>query len=385
MSSRQALILLAVLAFACAATAWFLANFERTTIPVRTGYRAEALGNPWLAAERLLQRMGAKASTVRAVAELGKLPSSGTLVLPAERYILTNELRQALLAWVDGGGYLIVQAEPASQPDPLLDALRIKRFPVRNPRGRNDAYEPVEITLPGSESPSKVDLSRRLRLEAADPVYQFDDGTGNAVVLVEHGVGLVLALNELEFAANHEIGKQEHAQFLWEMMTMVPGDRPVFFFNVPTRLSLAAWLREHAWAPLLGAAALLAIGLWYAVPRFGPIAPDPARSRRRLLDHLRASGRYLWSNGGAQRMLDAARDASLRRIGRVYPDFLALPDADRAQRLAEILGWPEERARQILAPPSAAKMTDFLQAIHLYQAVQEQLALSARNSSRKKQ
>lgn len=71
MSSRQALILLAVLALVGAATAWFLANFERTTIQVRTGYRAEALRNPWLAAERLLQHMGAKASTVRAVAELG--------------------------------------------------------------------------------------------------------------------------------------------------------------------------------------------------------------------------------------------------------------------------------------------------------------------------
>ena len=385
MSSRQVVILIAALGLLAAAAAWFLANFERTTVSVRSGYRAEALRNPWLAAERLLQRMGAKASTVRVVAELQKLPAAGTLVLPAQRYTLTRDARQALLDWVDSGGYLIVQAEPDNQPDPLLDALLVKRFDVRNPHGHGNAHTPAEITLPGSESAVQVDLSPRLRLEADDAVFQFDDGSGNSIVLLERGVGLVLVLNELDFASNRDIGEHQHAQFVWEMVNMVPGDRAVYFFNVPARLSLWAWLKEHAWAPLAGAAALLAIWLWHAAPRFGPIAPDPTRSRRRLLDHLRASGRYLWSNGGAQRMLDAARDACLRRIGRAHPDFLALPDADRAQRLAEILGWPEERARQLLVPPNAAKMVDFLQAIHLYHAVQEQLALSARNSPRTKQ
>jgi hypothetical protein len=123
--------------------------------------------------------------------------------------------------------------------------------------------------------------------------------------------------------------------------------------------------------------------LWYVAPRLGPVAPDPVRGRRRLLDHLRASGRFLWSNGGAQRMLDAARESCLRRITRVYPDVLAIAEPERPQRVAEILGWPEERTRQLLAPAGPAKMMDFLQTIGLYQAVHEQLALNARASSRK--
>jgi hypothetical protein len=385
MSSRQVVILIAILAAIAAALAWFLANYERTTDTVRTGFKAEALANPWLAAERLVRRMGTQSATLRALADLPALPPSGTLLLPSERYALTQATRQALLHWVSGGGYLIVEAEPAEQPDPLLDALGIGRFAVGKPGDRKSTQAPAEIRLPGSETVSLVKISRRLRLEAAAPEFEFDDGTGNALVLVGHEDGLVMVVNDLEFAANTGIGAHQHAQFLWQLVSLVPGDRAVHFFNVPARQSLWGWLKEHAWTALCGAAALLALWLWQATPRFGPIAPDPSRSRRRLLDHLRASGRYLWSIGGAQRMLDAARDACLRRIGRAHPDFLALSEAERPLRLAEILGWPEERARRLLAPPNASRMADFLQAIHLYQAVHEQLALIARTPSRKKQ
>ena len=384
MSSRQVIALIAVLAALAGGTAWFLANFERTTQTVRTGFKAEALRNPWLAAERLAQHMGAKASTVRALADLQALPASGTLFLPAERYALTRATRQALLDWVARGGYLVVEAEPAEQPDELLDALGVERLAIGNSRDGVHAA-PMSIRLPGSEAASQVDSPHGAHLVASEPEFEFDDGNGNFLVLAAHGEGLVMVVAELGFASNRSIGRKEHAQFLWQLVSLVPGDRPVYFFNVPGRLSFQAWLREHAWAPLCGIALMLVLWLWHAAPRFGPIAPDPLRSRRRLLDHLRASGRYLWSHGGARRLLDAARDSCLRRIGRAHPDFLVLPEAERPERLAAILGWPEERARQVLAPPDATRMVAFLQAIHLYQAVHEQLALTARNSSRKKQ
>jgi hypothetical protein len=384
MTSRHIVILISVLALLAGSTMWFLANFERTTHSVRTGYKAEALNNPWLAAERLVQRMGAESTTLRNVVDLPTLPASGTLFLPAGRYALARTTRQALIDWVERGGYLVIEAEPAGQPDPLLDSVGIGRF---NNGHADDVRkrQPVAIRLPGSQVTSTVQLSHRMRLEADEPEFEFDGGNGNVLVLSGHADGLVLALNDLAFASNRSIGRLQHAQFLWELVNLVPGDRPVYFFNAPARQSLQDWLVEHAWAPLCGAAALLALWLWQAAPRFGPIAPDPVRSRRRLLDHLRASGRYLWSNGGAQRMLEAARDSCLRRIGRVHPDFLSLPDAERPARLAEILGWPEERARDVLASGNATRMADFIQTIQLYQAVHEQLALAARNSSRKKQ
>lgn len=382
MNSRQTVVMIGIIALVLAISAWLLANFERTTITVRSGYTTEALRNPWLAAQRLIERMGGKAATVSNPSDLHTLPPSATLVLPAERHSLSPALLSDLLAWLHRGGYLIVEGEAENLLDPLVDALGVRRAAMRPSRGGRAPGQPLEIKLPGSDTTSRVILSRRMRLEAGDSAFAFDPGNGNVLVLVESGDGLALVLNELEFATNRDIGDHQHAQFLWAMLAMVPGDRPVYFFNAPARQSFAGWLARHAWAPLCGLAALVLAWLWHAAPRFGPMAPDPVRSRRRLLDHLRASGRYLWSNGGAQRMLDAARDACLRRIARAHPDFLALPEAERPRRLAEILGWPEERARQLMAPPNATRMADFLHAVHLYQSAHEQL--SARNPSRKR-
>lgn len=385
--SRSQLLIGGILLLAIAAgAAWFFKNFERVTETVHTGYRGEARRNPWLAAERLLLRMGAEASAMRSLPELRTLPAAATLVLPARRHTLTQDLRQSVLAWVEDGGRLIVEAEPAGQPDPLLDALGVTRNAVKRPAGTADRCEadgPFEVVLPGRENGSLVRLSRRLRLDSPNADFAFDGGWGNALLLFQYGKGQVTVLNELDFASNPRIGMEEHARFLWELVSLAPGKIAVYFFNRPGKLSLGDWLRENAWAPLAGGAALLLLWLWYVAPRLGPIAPDPARSRRRLLDHLRASGRFLWSGGGAQRLLDAARDSCLRRITRVHPDFLGIPEADRPRRLAEILGWPEPRARQLLAPANAAKMMDFLQTIGLYQAVHEQLALRARAPSRK--
>lgn len=386
MSRAQGLILLLVLIVAGSATAWFFNNFEEVTEKVHTGYSGEARTNPWLAAQRLLERMGAKAATMRSIPELRTLPASATLVLPARRHSLTQNLQQSILDWVEHGGQLIVESEPIGEPDPLLASLGVRRIAVKKPRGsanRCESNEPFEIVLPGREKGSLVRLARNLRLESPNADFEFDGGWGNALLRFQYGNGQVTVMNELDFASNSRIGAEQHAQFLWELVSLAPGEAVVEFFNRPSRLSLVDWLRENAWAPLSGGALVLLLWLWYVAPRLGPVAPDPARDRRRLLDHLRASGRFLWSNGGAQRMLDAARESCLRRITRVYPDVLAIAEAERPQRLAEILGWPEQRARQLLVPASPAKMMDFLQTINLYQAVHEQLALNARASSRK--
>ncbi|MGH8631007.1 MAG: hypothetical protein ACREU7_09620, partial [Burkholderiales bacterium] len=175
--------------------------------------------------------------------------------------------------------------------------------------------------------------------------------------------------------SNYFIGELDHAEFLWRLVRLDPGTADVFFFNNPQRLSLVGWLRANAWTALASAGGLLLFWLWRIAPRFGPIQPDPERVRRRLLDHLRASGRFLWSNGAAARLLEAARDASLRRVMRAHPDLLATPDSQRAARIAQLLGMTAEQAGTLLVVPAAARMIDFLHTVRLYQEVHERLAL----------
>jgi hypothetical protein len=147
------------------------------------------------------------------------------------------------------------------------------------------------------------------------------------------------------------------------------------FFSDPKKLSLVEWLRANAWSAVAGGVLFLVLWLWSAAPRLGPVAPDPQRARRRLLDHLRASGRFQWAHGGAQLLVDAARDACLRRIAGAHPELLAAPEVERAARLAELMGLDAEQSRLLFARKAPTSMTDFLHTVSLYHTVHERLAL----------
>ena len=380
MNTRPLLIGGLVLVCLALATAWFLANFERRTESEHTGFHGKARRDQWLAAERLLQRMGAKAVSVRSLPELASLPTSATLMLPMGRQSLNPQSRRSLLNWVNHGGRLIVEAEPLYQPDPVLDMFGVQRKAVKAAEGAKKTAADiagrkiVKIDLPPELEPVEALLGRYMDLQARNPIAHFGDDRATAALLLRFGSGHVLALNEFDVFSNRMISEHDHAEFLWRIVQMDSGMPSVFFFFDPKKLSLFDWLGANAWSALASGGLFLALWLWSAVPRLGPIAPDPERARRRLLDHLRASGRFLWVHGGAQLLIDAARDACLRRITRVHPDLIASAEPERSARLQELIGLDVEQSRRLFTQTAPARMIDFLQAIRLYQTVHERLS-----------
>ncbi|MBI3528265.1 MAG: DUF4350 domain-containing protein [Betaproteobacteria bacterium] len=384
-SMRRNLLIGLLLACLAAAAAWFISNFERRTESELVGFQGKARRDPWLAAERLLQRMGMNATAVRSLPELDSLPQSATLVLPKGRQSLSAQSRRSLLNWVSKGGRLIVEAEPAYQPDPLLDALGVRRKAAKETENRkhddgdDTGRELVEIALPPELAPVNVLMKRNFDLQANGALARFGGREATAVLLLQHGRGNVLVLNELDAFSNQLIGTHDHAEFLWRIVQVDQGAPAVLFFSDPKKLSLLGWLRTNAWSAVAGVLLFLLLWLWSAAPRLGPIAPDPVRARRRLLDHLRASGRFLWAHGGSQLLVDAAREACLRRIARVHPDLIAAPgtehEAEREARLAELIGLDAEQSRMLFSQKAPTRMIEFLHTIRLYQTVHERLAL----------
>jgi hypothetical protein len=389
MSLRQILVAALIIVLAATGAGWFLANHERTTEEVFVGFQGRARTDPYLAAERLLQRMGVNAKAVRAMPELRTLPPSATLVLPQARQSITPQLQQSILEWVGQGGHLIIEAEAIHQPDALLDALGVLRTTVEIPKEADEEEhdngdskeeaEPetniVEVSVPADLPPARVRMSQSLSLESESAAGRFGGVYATTLLFIEHGRGLVTVAADLSGISNYYIGDLDHAEFLWRLVILEPDTAEVLFFNNPQKLSLVGWLRANAWAALAGAGGLLLLWLWRIAPRFGPTQPDPERVRRRLLDHLRASGRFLWSNGGSARLLEAAREACLRRVMRAHPDLMATPDSQRKARIAELLGLSMEQAAALLVAPPATRMIDFLHTVRLYQEVHERLAL----------
>ena len=368
--SRQGLWTIVTVLAVLGGAIWFFNNFERVPDREWTGYQGEARRNGFLAAERLLDRMGLRVRHLKTPIELRELPPNGTLILPARRNALAPAERERLLEWVDAGGHLIVENENHRLPDPILDALDVKRQPVKTP-GQSRT---TEARLPHAPGVLKVNLASDRTLIAPAGAFQLQLNKATQLAHFKRGRGQVTVLNDFGFMRNPAIGQNDHAEFLWQLVRFQPGTAAVFVFDNPQKLSLLDWLVDNAWAVLAAGALLLVAWLWRIAPRFGPMAPDPEPVRRRLLDHLRASGRFQWSAGGAATLAEAAREAALRRVARAQTDFAALTPAERRARLAASFDLPAEEAERVLRPAQNLQPAEFVNAMRVFQRIHERLA-----------
>lgn len=195
---------------------------------------------------------------------------------------------------------------------------------------------------------------------------------GTIVLHLAAGRGRVTVVPSMGFMTNSAIGEHDHAAFAWELTSLVPGTSTVVIaphFDPP---SIFEWLWENARAALAALAAVLIVWGWRAARRFGPIEPEPTRERRRLLDHLRASGRFLWRADAEPQLLAAARETCLHKIARTRPALLDLQPGERAERLAVLTDLPRsDILHALIAEPDTP--AGFTAAVRTLQQIEEKL------------
>ena len=355
------LLVLLVLAFA-----WLASHLERVPDKQWVGLSGAARVRPFLAAQRFAARMGLHAEEMRALPELDTLPPDAVLLLPNRRQVFTPARIDQLTDWVEDGGHLIVEAEFLGVADPLLDRLGVRR--LADPS--NSRAKPAPLEVAARDRKLSVLIAGPIRLEAPTRELRVRVGLPGAAKLVsfDRGSGTVTAAVSLNFARNTAIGERDHGEFLWRLLELSDAREFRVLFSLE-RLSLWTFLTENAWPALIAAAALLALWLWRIAPRFGPIAPDPPAGRRRLLDHLRASGRYYWAHSLRRQLISAARDAALRRVYRAQPDFAGASGAEQVARLAAFAGLSREEAGALLVAQDTARASDFVLLMHYAQRV----------------
>jgi hypothetical protein len=370
--SRNRVVTFLLLAVIVYGVYWFATRFERVTERERVGYQGEARENPLLAAGMLVQRLGLPARRITGVNQVYATPTDGVLVL-ADRRSMTPLLAARLIAWAERGGHVITSVERSRDADPLLDALDIEReWSKENPQTVFDVRlaengPPLRVRLAAGTSRMRF-VERIPRAEIA-----LRDKSGKAYFLhTRVGDGAITLVPDLSFAANGEICNLDHAEAFWQLVNLQPDRHSLWTAARLEAPSLARWLRENAQAAIGAAIFLLLFWLWRIVPRFGPVAPDPAPARRRLLDHLRAAGRFHWDREGSLGLLGAARDACLRRLARVHPDLALLAPGERAREAAARTGLGLAEARQAFELP-AVDAREFTASVRAVQIFEERL------------
>jgi hypothetical protein len=325
---KAALIALPLLAFAIyAALNWFRLEEE----PTYSGLGREARQDAYLAYARLLERMGQPPRRVESPSELEAMPRGGTLVIAGRRLAYMTPARvRSLVAWVESGGHLVAEWERDRTDDPLVDAFGVARtFPEEAPRPpftRRD-FDPGDFAGPAQNivtfewpwlgAPLRAragvgagELTDERKRTGVDEVRQ---GKRLVAMSFPQGRGRVTLLPTLRFMRNGNIADLDDAELAWRLSSE---RTPVVMYVRLQSAGLMDWIQRDAWPAFAAAALLLALWLMRIIPRLGPLEPDEAPPRRSLLEHLAASGRFLWSRGASAPLLDAVRERASRSARR---------------------------------------------------------------------
>ncbi len=376
MSLRQGLIIALLLALASAIGYWFYSNFERVSKETEVGFLGPARYNPLLAAQRYFESFGVKAHSLEGLTVMP--PHRATLIIPSARYEMGGGEAQRLRRWVEAGGHLVVVPSAAfdeeyERSDLFLDPLGIQVKAIEDP----ESSGLVDVDWPGSTDFMTIAIDAYVRLDAsqskAKVLLELADEDGAYLVRLAVGRGVVTVLSNANFLSNANLNKDDHAVFLWRVAQLGNTQRSVWLVFSDGMPPLHQWLMQHAWTALIAGSVLLLLWLWSASRRFGPLRPIVPLARRRLLDHIEASGRFLWRAGQGEQLLKGVRQTLYRALELRHPAWAGLNSHDLYQRLADLSGLPYETVQGALLYTHHGNEHEFTLAIQTLERIRKSL------------
>ncbi len=350
--------------------------FDNISQDVWGSVSARVWREPFLAARRLAQKFHVESSDFHAIRELANAGPDAIAVIGSHRDEMTDAEIEQIADFVERGGHLWVEAEPeyVTHSDGRADDALLERFDVA--RGESLPDLDIPWNFDGGERIGNHGPTESYAKPATDLVlthagddddllvyFERDRGlvaTGDTELLLYagaedharllhfgYGAGKVSVATGFDFAQNSQLGRNDNAELFHRLLTATAATRLLFYRA--DRIGLEEWLWEHARPVLLTLAALILVYLWMRLPRLGPIAPDPLPLRRRLSDHLLASGRFLWGSGQRAGLAPAACRAALDAVARQYPQFRLFGRDEQVRFLVSRLHVAPELAVQILA------------------------------------
>ncbi|MBT8036012.1 MAG: DUF4350 domain-containing protein [Verrucomicrobiae bacterium] len=317
------------------------------------GYKGEARSNPFLAAQRMLQKQGKDVVVKDGVG--GFETETSTLLMPRSSINSVGRAKR-LMEWVDQGGHLVMMLEggvgrgndfrkdvvtgEASQVESsgllyCLETMGVDWVEWSIPRDKSaaspmsdddwEAMDESDRVLLGSEETEFSMGGRGMEIHhwaarglTFDVTYEGDYGSGekgdnqHRYLSLLYGGGRVTILSDARPLRNRYIGYADHARLL---TTLVDHSRPgTIIFSRGQGDGFFSLVWRYFWMAVLGLLAMVVFWLWKNLPRFGPAQDLPDGGSREFSDQVRGVGRFLWRHQRDDSMLAAMRGAISRRL-----------------------------------------------------------------------
>ncbi|WP_256822894.1 MULTISPECIES: DUF4350 domain-containing protein [unclassified Pseudomonas] len=352
---------------------------------VDRGPSPEALGNPYLAAEHFLRQQGLAVERASGLERLSDLPPKDrSLLLLGERDNMTPRQVDQLLDWAKSGGHLLVVAEAlwdeetAKSGDLLLDSLHIQQTlsdESEQPAPARKQKKPdlTKLYVDNETAPAYFSFDTDFNLTDPKHLAQFSANSARSSHLMQLnlGQGRVTVVTDSDLWKTPGIGQHDNAWLLWYLNQ---GTDVSLLFNSDVD-DLFTLLMRYFPQALVALTALIALALWQAGMRQGPIHAPAPRARRQLQEHLQASADFLLRRSGQGTLLHALQRDILRAARRRHPGFEHLNTADQWQVLEHLTRQPSHVISQALGPLAAKRLSsaDFSRQVACLQTLRNAL------------
>ena len=327
---------------------WWIASntyWAEVTIPVPP--KGEAARNPFYAAQRFAEALGARTSWDRAFVAP---PADAVIVLSGWHWSLSARRRERLERWVESGGRLVVDRMLVGGEEEFegwSGIVRKYREEKDESRESAEPQDPCQSFHEERSADSLVPDSRRYWMcyfspssfLATDkqPLWMLRDASGIQAVRVRQGQGSVTVINAVPFRYRN-LFDGDHAWLLVAAAQLQRGDT-VHFLSEDEHPSLLALAWKHGGSVVLLALTAIAAMVWRNAARFGPLTAPEQTARRSLAEQIRGTGQFAWRHGGAETLhaacVRALDEAAQRRI----PGYVRLSAKDRAAAIARLTGF----------------------------------------------
>ena len=323
---------------------WIGSNTEWVDVTVPMPPTGEAAENPFYAAGRFADGLGARSTRDRQFAVPGR---DAVIVLWAWHWDLTETRRYALERWVESGGRLVVAGPLAGGGDEFerwSGVVRRHRPPAPPAPGFRESCQEVKEEPAPPSGASSTRLHTLCNLDETSwftttrkPAWQLRNDSGVQVVRVAVGRGWVTVINGTPFQFTQLLAG-DHGWLFVAATQLRPADEVHFLTenDYPSLLTLM-W-RYGAPAIVLG---LVAIGfaLWRTSARFGPLAGPQPTARRSLAEQIRGTGQFALRHGDGESLHEAAVRALTEAATRRIPGYSGMSAGDRAGALAAVTSF----------------------------------------------
>jgi len=334
--SRRKVIALCFVAIALIAGViwWQSRKLEFIVMEIDTGFKGQALHQPWLMMQRLDEARNSgihwQHRGMMSPDALEKLAENALVIAPPAALPQSRETVAQLEDWVSRGGLLLCGGTGSLPLDdsrvgkPLRQLLHLPAPPKEEHKffesPEDKKPKPPTVSLDHKRGMASVDGLTWLPLE--DAGQELPAAGGGSVLSfpsggwrIPCGGGAIIVLPELNCLSNHGLKKSPvNADFA---LALLKGRGQVVTLRHAPSDGLFGWLIGPGLPALLAALAALSLFLWYRLPRFGPLLPDlQAAPAPALRLHLAAAARHLWRLSRYGRLLDPPRRRLKRELAR---------------------------------------------------------------------